>query len=383
MTRSSNAASLFLFAITPRFEIFYALQALAETESPEDSFWRKETSRKLSKDLRSRLARLAPSPLVWPLLADSLRSAPPMVQFKGMMEELRTMENGDFQRAVLGGAFKNVESVESLISGEMTLSQTIGAEASSRKQLLSLFGLLPFRKNAPGTRAFDRIVSNPKDYKTELADSLESFWTTMFADTWESMKPQMLNSGDRFEEILANSSLDEFARITRLPLKIEDDSVAAVQGTMRVPLGDVEGIHVIPSAFNRRRFWAAYTDTSSRTRFFIPLLDAALRPMDAGSAEPSLVFGALGDTTRYAIASVIARTPMTSVDLARKFGVSKPTISHHVRILRSARLLDELPGEHGVVLSLNRVALERASGDAATEMFSATGTAPAVRRSRK
>jgi DNA-binding FadR family transcriptional regulator len=74
---------------------------------------------------------------------------------------------------------------------------------------------------------------------------------------------------------------------------------------------------------------------------------------------------------------------MTSVELSRVFNVSKPTISHHVQHLRAANLLIERQGENGTVLSLNRRALERASIEAVSEMFSDDGPDHVVQRSRK
>ncbi len=383
MPRRDKAASLILFSITPRFEVFYGLQEFTQRTRPGHEAWKRETGRQVSRKLKQSLQLLAPSPLLWPLLADALRDAPPMVQFGAMLDELRMMDEAAFQHAVLSGVFKRTDSVKGLTSGERTLADTVAAEADSQKQLLTLLGLVPFRQNSPSARAFGRLVDGPGEYRTQLADALESFWDSSFAKTWEAMKPKMLDAGDRLEATLSNSSVDEFARITQLPIRIEGESVVSVRGSIRVPLRLVDGIHVIPSAFNSGRFWAAYSEPSERTRFFIPLLDAALWPAGDDAPEPAAAFRALGDTTRYAIASMIARTPMTSVELARAFAVSKPTISHHVQLLRAARLLEETTTENGVVLSLNRSALERVSADAATEMFSADSPAPVPRRTRK
>ena len=339
--------------------------------------------RKLPRALKPVLGSLAPLPMLWPLLADALRESPPMVQFGGMLDELRLMKDVQFQRAVLGGAFKEAGSVDGLISGEQTLAQTVVAEPPAQNRLLGLVGLVPFRKNSPGASAFERIINDAEAYRTELALAVEAFWNSAFGETWESLRPGMVDTADRLEEALANSALDEFARTAQLPVAIGHDAVSSIRGTLRVALKSVDGIHVIPSAFNSGRFWAAYTDASARTRFFIPLLNRDLAPGSAEPPDPSLAFKALGDTTRYAIASMIARTPMTSVDLARVFGVSKPTISHHVQQLRSAGLLNETPTADGVLLELDRGVLERVSRDAAELMFSETGAAPDVRRSRR
>jgi ArsR family transcriptional regulator, arsenate/arsenite/antimonite-responsive transcriptional repressor len=118
----------------------------------------------------------------------------------------------------------------------------------------------------------------------------------------------------------------------------------------------------------------------------VPVLDSSISPLeltDARTPEPALVFKALGDTTRYAIASTIARTPMTSVELSRAFGVSKPTISHHVQQLRAAELLIERPTDNGIELTIDRRVLEEASSAAADEMFSDDGPDQTIRRTRK
>ncbi|MGI9077598.1 MAG: DUF5937 family protein, partial [Gemmatimonadaceae bacterium] len=250
MPSRSKPASLILFSITPRFEIFYALQALTAKEPAVSESWRRNTARKLPRALKPVLGRLAPSPMLWPLLADALRESPPMIQFGGMLDELRLMKDAQFQTAVLGGAFKRPGSVEDLVSGNETLAQTVAAEPATQNRLLTLLGLLPFRKNSPGASAFERIVGEPQACRSELALALEAFWDAAFGETWEGLRRGMVDAADRLEETLANSALDEFARTVHLPIAIADDVVSSIRGTLRVPLKSVDGIHVIPSAFN-------------------------------------------------------------------------------------------------------------------------------------
>jgi DNA-binding transcriptional ArsR family regulator len=210
--------------------------------------------------------------------------------------------------------------------------------------------------------------------------ALEMFWQIGFGETWAKLETQMVTSARAIRNAISKRGFESFAMDHHLP----------VRATARTT-----GIHVIPSAFNISKLWASYTDSHERTRFFVPVLDPSL---DVGSpvvrsrekaeaittsSDPALVFRALGDTTRYAIATTLARTPMTSVELSRVFNVSKPTISHHVQHLRAANLLIERQGENGTVLSLNRRALERASIEAVSEMFSDDGPDHVVQRSRK
>jgi DNA-binding transcriptional ArsR family regulator len=144
---------------------------------------------------------------------------------------------------------------------------------------------------------------------------------------------------------------------------------------------DLREIHVIPSAFNDSRLWGAYPDASGSLRLYFPVFDPELlesltahvepsvNRVATDAADPGLLFRALGDTTRYAMACVLARSPRTSVELAKEFAVSKATISHHVQLLRSAGLLQEETTDKGIALSLDRQSLEELSSEAARAIF--------------
>jgi DNA-binding transcriptional ArsR family regulator len=55
----------------------------------------------------------------------------------------------------------------------------------------------------------------------------------------------------------------------------------------------------------------------------------------------ALIMKALGDTTRFAIASLTAKTPLSSVEIAKSLEISKPTVSHHISILSGAGLIED------------------------------------------
>ena len=371
--------------VTPRFEIFYALQALESGAGERLSDWRREMERRLPARARTEIARVAPSPLMWPLVADALRDEPPEISFAQIIAALRTMDRLEFQRAVLAGAFKAPGAVDGLMSGRISLKRTIAGEAQSRRKLLVLLGLHPFDAESAATHAFERVVSQPTAYRDEVINVLEMFWQIGFSETWQKLAPQMMALARGMRSAISRRGFTAFASKHQLPINTGNEA-------------SIAGIHVLPSAFNISRLWAAYTDSHERTRFFVPVLDrtllvgmpsresdqpSMLRPEKTRKINGALVFKALGDTTRYAIATTLARTPMTSVELARLFKVSKPTISHHVQLLRSADLLRERQTENGTVLSINRTTLERASFAAAAEMFSNKGPGPVVNRSRK
>jgi ArsR family transcriptional regulator len=70
-----------------------------------------------------------------------------------------------------------------------------------------------------------------------------------------------------------------------------------------------------------------------------PLAVRALTSEQATAVAP--LFKALGDPVRLRLMSMIASTLEVCVcDLADTFDVSAPTISHHLRVLREAGLVD-------------------------------------------
>lgn len=369
--------------VSPRFEVFYALQALESGSGESLSDWRRDMEKRLPDRLTTSLASLAPTPLVWPLLADALREAPPTSTFDGMISALRNMDDRSFQTFVLGGVFKTAGAVESLVDGKVSLARTVATEAETQQKLLTLLGLYPFSRQKPTAMAFDRIVNTPGSFRDEMVHALESFWTAGFSDTWKRLEPQMKERAEEMRLSATRQSFPAFAAEHRLPVTIEGDTLVSTRGAKHTPVSGPATVYLLPSAFNTSRLWAAYADSKGRTRFFLPVLYPGLSTAGVTPIDPALIFRALGDTTRYAIASSIARAPMTSVELARAFGVSKPTISHHVQLLRSAGLIDETSTESGVLLSLNRRVLERASTAAAREMFAEAEMSPIVKRSRQ
>jgi ArsR family transcriptional regulator, arsenate/arsenite/antimonite-responsive transcriptional repressor len=375
------AETIIDISVIPRFEIFYALQSLEGTSDHLQN-WRREMHRRLTPKARASLGRIAPSPLIWPLLADSLRDVQPSAGFTEMLAEMREMKPRAFQGAVLSGVFKTPGSVENLLSKKRTLAATIAAESPAQERLLTLLGLLPFSTRSKSALAFGRLVNDASGYRDEVLSVVMTFWGSGFAETWGTLEPQMRDRAKNLRQSVTLQGDEEFARTASLPIAISTDTVRGLRGSTSVARSNVSGIHIIPSAFNAANLWAAYEDDAGRTRFFIPLLDATMSPDTRMSINPAVVFNALGDTTRYAIASAIAKRAMTSVELARMFSVSKPTISHHVHQLRSAGLLEETHTENGIVLTLNRRVLERSSGAAAREMFSEDDPSRSVRRTR-
>jgi ArsR family transcriptional regulator len=70
------------------------------------------------------------------------------------------------------------------------------------------------------------------------------------------------------------------------------------------------------------------------------------------------VFKALADPTRRAILHLLRQEEMTAGDLAARFDMSKPTLSHHFAVLRDAGLVTSRREGQTIWYALNTTVLE-------------------------
>ncbi|HEV8490196.1 MAG TPA: metalloregulator ArsR/SmtB family transcription factor [Candidatus Limnocylindrales bacterium] len=99
-------------------------------------------------------------------------------------------------------------------------------------------------------------------------------------------------------------------------------------------------------------------------RFFgYPIADEALDAGDPLSAPPSVVrlHRALGDDTRMKILKLLAGRDLYLTEIAQQLDLSKPTIKHHLALLRSAGLVTIVEAGTVMYYSLRRQRLDDAS----------------------
>ena len=209
---------------------------------------------------------------------------------------------------------------------------------------------------------------------------------------WSVLETSLRAESFRLRDLREESSSAGLGRELNLPV-VFDDGARQIRPKTGSPIGyeQVDRCYVIPSAVNARRWWAKYETQAQQVTLYFPVTADSLAPNAIAEDRRKVpkvatthqrevnaesVFRALGDTTRYAIASILARTPTTSADLARSLKVSKPTITHHVHALRSAGLISETPSGGSMKLTLSRDTVEALSGAAIEQLFSSTGELP-------
>ena len=74
------------------------------------------------------------------------------------------------------------------------------------------------------------------------------------------------------------------------------------------------------------------------------------------------MFKALSDKTRRQIIKLLKNSDLTAGEIADHFSLSKPSISHHLNILKQAELiLDERQGQN-IIYSLNATVFQEVIG---------------------
>jgi DNA-binding transcriptional ArsR family regulator len=374
------------FAVTPRFDVFYALYtAMNDAASPLDE-WRRRAVERLPAGFEERARRIAPLPIFWPLLADSLQKIPGEMMFEDMLQALGSIPVADLRSHILSGIFHDSPVTRLLVSGKKNLRQIMNGTSPEAAQLLTHFGLRPYDPRSQSAKTISALVAHPEAFRDDLTVLLRQLWQSGFGEDWAELVPDLESESARMSQLQKDLPAAKLAGELSLPVAFDDAKreVTPRQG-LPIPYDRVDHCYVLPSAFNIRRWWAKYESKAQRFTLYFPVMTKAATPnhlarSTSRPAETNLqahrdinaewVFRALGDTTRYAIASILARTPTSSAELARALGVSKPTITHHVQALRSAGLITDTPSGGSTKLSLDRETVGAVSGAALEQLFS-------------
>ena len=376
------------FAVSPRFDVFYALYALTSSAPTPLGRWKENAAARLPQDFDRVARRVAPLPIFWPLLADAIQGVPGEISFDEMLSTIREMSVDDLKRNILAGIFHDSATVDTLVARKGALKEVLTDENLPGAELLMHFGLRPYNPSSPASRTISVLLTRPQSYRDELSLVLQKFWDSGFRRDWSALEPSLRAESFRMRDLAEEESVAELARELNLPVTFDDGAREIRPKTgSAIAYDRIDRCVIAPSAFNTRRWWAKYETSSRRVTVYLPIttgIEAAneigeRRPEHAattasrGKVNAESVFRALGDTTRYAIASILARTPTTSAELARSLKVSKPTITHHVHALRSAGLITETPSRGSTKLSLSRDTVAALSSAAVEQLFSSSG----------
>ncbi|MCI0411389.1 metalloregulator ArsR/SmtB family transcription factor [bacterium] len=377
-----NIKSRFEFVVSPCFEPFFALQTLTDENSRIHEGWKRLALQRIPQSFHRKFALIGGSPYLWPAVSDTLLDAPLDLSFENRIRRIAKLTVQELQKTIFFGIFHEWGPVASLLSGRYDLFQTVMRISKTKREWLAFIGLYPAKKSSPIFLGLNCLLRTPKEFQKILVNLLEIFWETDFKQTWDFLSAQLERSREEKERLFQSCTLEEFARLALLRVQIDERRgfLEAVRGGYKLPLKKLSGAVILPSAFNDKRHWTTYEGDPSRILAFFPYFDPAISLSQATSGppeiqvdeperDPALIFKALGDTTRYAMVALLARDPLTSADLAKAIALSRPTVSHHIQVLREAGLLEEKLQGNAVLLSLRREVFETLSDLVTQKLF--------------
>ena len=318
---------------------------------------------------------------IWPVMAALMPGPLSNPGFEEILESLKHLPSEQFREKILRGLIHSEDAIVPLLKGRVSLKTAIGRVPRTKREWISHIGLYPYAPNGPQIIALEKLLSDTEEFRVTILRILEIYWQKTFRSTWERLQPQLRQSLEARERLFHSCSFSEFSKQALLRVEVDEakGEIAALRGGYRLKFQDVEACYFLPSSFNDRRFWSAFKDDDKKTVVYFPYFDPAIT-LDLQFAsevsnvtdpalDPALIFKALGDSTRFAIAAILARSPKNSVELAKILSVSKPTVSHHVHQLREAGLLQETYVNGAVELQLKRSVFERLSDLAISKLF--------------
>ncbi|MBK6406224.1 MAG: autorepressor SdpR family transcription factor [Holophagales bacterium] len=89
-------------------------------------------------------------------------------------------------------------------------------------------------------------------------------------------------------------------------------------------------------------------------------LDAGAQGAATPVSDPGLVFKALADPTRRRILEYLREGDLNAGEIAERFDMTKPSISHHLSLLKQARLVQDVRRGQNIVYSLDTTVFQEA-----------------------
>lgn len=371
----------FEFAVGIRFEIVYSLETLLRAAPRSRSDWREQARARMPAALAADLAWFGNSSFFWILVGDALGDVWPGDDADAFLGGLRDLPADELHSTLLEGAMHDAATVADVMSGKLDLATALKSLPEKKREWLEHIELYPPTPESPTFQALSRCVDEPEEAKIRILRTLRSYHEEVFEPTWRELRPGLERSLDEKRRLFEATSLEEFFH--RALIRVESDAEAgalrALRGGYTLPFSQIRKVYVVPSAFNHNRYWTAFESDDGAVVFLpyfdyeIPSLSAHAPSREAGTEiDLPLVFKALGDPTRFAMASLIANVPMSSAQLADSLGISRPTVSHHVLILREAGLLDEDSRGGSTYLSLRRDTLAQLTPASLRRFFGAS-----------
>ena len=193
------------------------------------------------------------------------------------------------------------------------------------------------------------ILREPEKAVGHLVDVL-AWWEHVFTP----IEPRIADILERDYELRATD------RETLAPVDLIERTTGGIRW---LPEAGVRRVILAPSYFSRP--YNFLMNSADWRMFGYPVSDQAIEVSDPLAAPQAVVrlHRALGDETRLRILKLLAGRDLYLTEIAQQLDLSKPTIKHHLALLRSAGLVTITESGTVIYYSLRRNRLDDASAD--------------------
>ncbi len=223
--------------------------------------------------------------------------------------------------------------------------------------LESLLSLIPvaFPQGSPKTESrfrtegFLELLAEPDSYKARMLGVWKRYWEDHFAEEVKGYAGQWAESIDEKSRALASQDALEFVPTLSNHPQLPE----------QIPQGyDTREIVLVPSYFARHQLM--FFGYGSVTIIYdCQLTEKRREQLETLEDEIIATTKAVGDKTRLALVRLIVQDPsLYGLELSKLCGVSQPSVSRHIRILKEAGLLEEKPVGNHITYEVRRGRIE-------------------------
>jgi DNA-binding transcriptional ArsR family regulator len=322
--------------VRPVFDFMFSLSAEAGSTDDlpaEDRHWLTSAKAALPADIRAEIKALTHTELAIHVASFAIEH-PNLRTVTDLLAGLEAAPTLEVMLAVVGdyGVGSDAEAIaRAAIAGDkQALADLTAVVGEHDKSLIDL-------------------VADPERTRDRILTVLQA-WATPFKE----IEDRIAAIGRRDYEMRAGD------RATMANLDLIERTTGGVRW---LPTTGIGRVILGPSYFSRPYNFLLGGDG---WRFFgYPVADDALDPGDPLAPPPSVVrlHRALGDLTRMRILRLLADRDLYATEIAQALDLSKPTIKHHLALLRAAGLVTITESGAVVYYSLRRNRLDDASSE--------------------
>jgi DNA-binding transcriptional ArsR family regulator len=322
--------------VRPVFDFMFSLSPDAGSTDDlpgDDRRWLAEARASLPEDVRADLKILSETEMTIHVASYAVER-PDLRSVDALVAALKALSPADLVVAMLGdfdlGADTETQVRAAMAGDETALDAVIVAAGD----------------HAKGLRA---ILADPLETHRRILSVLEA-WAVPF----KAIEGRVSSIGQRDYEARSGD------RATLDKLDLIEQTTGGVRW---LPTSGIRRVILAPSYFSRPYNFLL---GGEGWRFFgYPVADDALDIADPLEPPRSVVrlHRALGDPTRMRILKLLAGRDLYATEIAQQLELSKPTIKHHLALLRAARLVTITESGAVVYYSLRRNRLDDASSE--------------------